>query len=60
MKLHQMLMEWPDGAKELISQTDIPSLHEWMVRVQNENPLPKGASWLCVNEDSEHFVRCAE
>ncbi len=35
------------------------AISEWARDVQGRHPLPEGARWLMVNEESEHFVWAA-
>ena len=45
------------------SQTDVSSQEEikkWVEETKKDHPLPEGAQWLIVNEESEHFLWAVE
>ncbi len=52
-----------DDRTEMKAQSEplgTDKMRAWVKAVGAEHPLPEGAKWLMVNEDSEHFVWAVE
>ncbi len=57
--LYQLHWQFKDGHTEMRSQTDVGARKEiktWILETKLEHPLPEGAQWLMVNEDSKYFL----
>ena len=51
-----------DFSSEMVSQSEIycqEQMNIFWKETAKEHPLPEGFQWLICNEDSEHFVKCA-
>ncbi len=72
-RIYQLHWQFEDGHTEMKSQacpeemlygnpnsTAEKEMRAWVKSDQEQHPLPKGAKWLMVNEESEHFVWAAE
>lgn len=52
-----------DFTTEFVAQNSIcchKHMDEWWKEVAKDHPLPEGYQWLVCNEDSEHFMKCAQ
>ncbi len=71
--LYQLHWQFADGHTEMRSQfspeealhgnpnsTAGKEMRRWTKDVGERHPLPEGATWLMVNEESEHFVWAVE
>jgi hypothetical protein len=57
-RLIQILYQFRDGRTQFVAQSEISNNEELLRFTQKtakNHPLPKGAQWLCCNEQSEHF-----
>ena len=62
---HPLLqLHWQfDDRTEMKSQSDVSTEEKvrlWVAETKSEYPLPEGAQWLMVKEDSEYFVLAVE
>lgn len=58
--LLQLHHQWPGGRTDFVSEREISThdeIRDWARQAAMKNPVPKGAKWVLVTEESPFFVR---